>query len=498
MKRLRHHAVRIVAFAWKEIREVVRQPRLVLSLIVGPFLILGLFALGFEARPPALRTVLVLPADSELADRVGELEESLQPFIEVVGITQDVDSTVQRLIDREIDLVVVAPSDAFEIIRRGEHATIDVIHTRLDPFDQANIEVFARTSIDELNRTLLAEVARVGQERVEESDDALPAARSAASAYSEALRSDDDTEVRRAQLELDRALLVLDQQLASTAQITEGLKRGLGAEVEGPFGTVGSVRNEATDIDRSDPDAVERAAAIEASLAELDQSLDDVTRIPPEVAMQPFVPSTRLAAGVEAPMTSFYAPAVMIVLIQHLSVTFAALSVVRETTLGSDELFRVGPTTVTDIMFGKYLGYMLIAGSLTTTLVLGLVFVLGVPMVGSWGWLALVLGMVVIASFALGFLIAAFSESEAQAVQFSMLSLLFTIFFSGLVLPLDRITELVRGLAFTVPATPGIASIQDVMFRGDAPRASILAALGVYLLVTFVLSTLLLRRRYRT
>jgi ABC-2 type transport system permease protein len=498
MTRLRHHFLRVTAFAGKEIREVLRQPKLVLSLIIGPFLILGLFALGFEARPPALRTVLVMPADSELANRADELEEALQPFIEVVAITQDVESSTRRLIDREVDLVVVAPSDAFDVIRGGEHATIEVIHTKLDPFDQANIAVFARTSIDELNRTLLAEVARVGQERVEENSDALPAARQAAEAYATALRSGDDIEARRAGLELDRALLVLDRQLASSSQLYEGLERGLGADVGGPFESVSSARSEATDIDSADPDAADRADAIAVQLAELEEALVEVKGIPPEVAVQPFVPSTRLATGVEAPMTSFYSPAVMIVLIQHLAITFTALSVVRERTLGTAELFRVGPTTVTDIVLGKYLGYSLVTGTLTTGLVAGLVYALGVPMVGSWAWLAGLLAMVVLASFAMGFLIAAFSESETQAVQFSMLSLLFTIFFSGLILPLDRITEAVRALAFLVPATPGITGIQDVMFRGEMPRMSMVAALGIHLFVAFVASTLMLRRQFRT
>lgn len=498
MRRLRDHLIRIGAIASKEIREVVRQPKLVLSVIVGPFLILGLFAVGFEARPPALRTVLVMPADSELANRAAELEDSLEPFIEVVGISQDADAATRRLLDREIDLVVVAPSDAFETIRAGDHATIEVLHTKLDPFDQANIAVFSRTSIDELNRALLAEVARTGQEQVEEYKDAVPAARQAADAYATALRSGDDAEARQAGLELDRALLVVERHLAASAQLRQGLEAGLGAEGDGPFGRLTGLRAEVADIDEADPDAAARAETVEADLAELESALGDMTRIPPEVAVQPFVPEARLVAGIEAPMTSYYAPAVMIVLIQHLAVTFAALSAVRERTLGSAEVLRVGPTTVGDLLLGKYLGYFLAVGSISVLLVAALIFVFGVPMAGTWGWIAALLGMLVMASLSAGFAIAGLAESDSQAVQFSMLALLFTIFFSGLVLPLERIVEAVRGLAFAVPATSGIGAVQDVMFRGQAPRPSMLAALGVFVVVAFCLSTWLLARRFRT
>ena len=39
----------------------------------------------------------------------------------------------------------------------------------------------------------------------------------------------------------------------------------------------------------------------------------------------------------------FYAPAVLALLLQHLAVTFGALSLVREKILGADEIFRVAP-----------------------------------------------------------------------------------------------------------------------------------------------------------
>lgn len=498
MSRLRSHVGRIGSFALKEIREVVRQPRLMASLIIGPFLILGLFALGFEPRPPALRTLLVMPIDSELAQRATDLEDSLEPFIEVVGVTQDADEATQRLLDGEVDLVVATPSDAIDTIRNGEHATIEVLHRQLDPFERANIAAFARTSIDELNRTLLAEVARVGQQRVEEGDDALPAARASAEAYTQALQTGDDIEARRAALELDRALLLLDRQLASSSQLYEGLNRGLGAESETPFSRFADLRMEATQIDSGDPEAADAAATIEEELASLEEALAEFKRIPPDVAVQPFVADERLVTGTEIPLTTYYTPAVMVVLIQHLAVTFAALSVVRERSLGTTELFRVGPTTVTDLVLGKYLGYSLVAATVSAIMVPGLVFAFDVPMTGSWGWLIGLVAMLIVASLAFGFLIAAFSESESQAVQFSMLALLFTIFFSGFVISLDRITEWVRGMAFLVPATAAIAGVQDVMFRGEAPRVMMVVALGAYALVVLVISTLLLGRQFRT
>jgi len=53
--------IRTSSFLIMEIVEILRQPRLVLTLVLGPFLILLLFGIGYrnEARP--LRTMFVVP-----------------------------------------------------------------------------------------------------------------------------------------------------------------------------------------------------------------------------------------------------------------------------------------------------------------------------------------------------------------------------------------------------------------------------------------------------
>src|SRR5690606_22057509 len=111
----------ILAFARKEVRQVLRQPRLMAALIVGPFVILGLFAAGFQPSPPPLRTLLGLPPDSGIEARLPEIQESLGDDIDLLDTTTDLEGARQLLTDGEIDLVVVAPEDAPELIRSNEH-----------------------------------------------------------------------------------------------------------------------------------------------------------------------------------------------------------------------------------------------------------------------------------------------------------------------------------------------------------------------------------------
>lgn len=120
----------VLAFAGKEMRQVLRQPKLMAVLILGPFLILGLFAAGFQATPPPLRTLVVLPEGSELESSMPQIAEQIGSEIELVGTLGDTGEARQRLLDGEVDLVVEAPADAATTVRNDEQATVVVYHNR--------------------------------------------------------------------------------------------------------------------------------------------------------------------------------------------------------------------------------------------------------------------------------------------------------------------------------------------------------------------------------
>ena len=52
--------IRISAFLSKEIFEIMRQPMLLVTLVLGPFLILFFFGIGFRNEPRSLRTMFVI------------------------------------------------------------------------------------------------------------------------------------------------------------------------------------------------------------------------------------------------------------------------------------------------------------------------------------------------------------------------------------------------------------------------------------------------------
>jgi len=199
-------------------------------------------------------------------------------------------------------------------------------------------------------------------------------------------------------------------------------------------------------------------------------------------------------AIIQPRLTDYFAPGVIVLLLQHLAVTFAALSIVRDRRLGTMELFRVSPASSAEILVGKYLSYLLFGGLLATILSMLVVFGLQVPMLGDWLSYGLVIAALLFACLGIGFVISLAAQTESQAIQYVMIVLLASVFFSGFFLSLRLLWDGVRVVSWGLPATSGIILLQDIMLRGGPPNPVLLgglAALGVSL---FLIAFNLLRR----
>ena len=80
--------LRILAVMGKEVVEVLRRPRTLVSIVAGPVIILGLFGLGFVGQPP-LRAELVIPPGLGLSTDPASYESVAGGGISIVGITGD-------------------------------------------------------------------------------------------------------------------------------------------------------------------------------------------------------------------------------------------------------------------------------------------------------------------------------------------------------------------------------------------------------------------------
>ena len=163
--------IRSFAFVRKEIVEIVRQPRLVALLVVGPFLLLLLFGTGYSETDIQERAIFVAPQDSIYAEVLDEYEEDLSEYIDSQGLIDTVAEGRAALEAGDTDVVVIFPENPQETVMSGERAVIEVLHDDIDPIQQTAIEVAARLAVQEVNATVLATLASEAQTQLQPAAD---------------------------------------------------------------------------------------------------------------------------------------------------------------------------------------------------------------------------------------------------------------------------------------------------------------------------------------
>ena len=510
MRRIAAFIIRSSAFVTKELAEILRQTRLLLALVLGPFLILLVFGLGFRNQARVLRTVFVVPNnESVIRQQVEQYATSLGPQLDFRGVTDNKSEALAQLSRGQVDAVAVIPSNTEQQIRNSEQPTVQLFHREIDPLQVSYVEYVGQIYVDELNRRVLRNIAEQGQQEAGSVQQDMDVAKASARAMREAYQTGN---AQQAQAERNRMKMSLDAvslAVGASLGVLSGVEETVGADQGGSgasviLGTLNHINQtnqslQAAAADKSDySQEAQRSTEIESDLDQLDTQLKNFRQIDPRVLVSPFKSETLSVNNVKLETSEFFSPGVIILLLQHLLVTFASLSIVRERISGAMELFRVSPLSPFETLLGKYISYMLIGVVLAAAISALVVLVLSVPMLGSWQNFAIVLTALMFTSLGMGFVISLLSETTSQAVQYSMLTLLFSIFFSGFFLDLRLMDQSVRFLAYIIPATFGMRLLQEVMFRANAVNIPLLAGLLGIGVLFFILSLFLLARQMRT
>ncbi|WP_448541837.1 ABC transporter permease [Roseiflexus sp.] len=494
--------IRIRACFLKEIREIRRQPLLIISLIAGPLLVLVLFGIGFVNSNPVLRTALIMPDD--LPDDVRTRLVSLIGLnFQITNRAYTLSEARTALEQGDLDVVQVIPDDISGKLQRGEHPTILVYSNAINPLVEGWVQYLAYAQVNEINKALLTEQTRLAQQQAREVGVRIALG---ANRLTELERevSRAEQEAIRQELRALRAFLV---QFRATIP-PENLFAGRSEDIE-------QVRMRTDDAIRAldDVDAVLASGNIEEGLKELRDSKELLTllnqqitifiSIAPETIVSPVqqrYQNIRTEASGEAsgayPAVVYYAPGVLALLVQHTAVSLGALALVRERMMGAFELFRVSPANMVQLLIGKYLGYTVFI-ALASVALAAAMRLLGVPLLGNWFLFALLLLLLTIASLGVGFLISTVAGSDSQAIQFAMISLLLSIFFSGFFISRDSFAAWVAPIIALVPMSHGVEGFQDVMLRGIPPDPEVWIELGIIAAATFGLVTFLTQRQFR-
>jgi ABC-2 type transport system permease protein len=489
--------MQIGTFLRKEAVDVLHQPRLLLTLVIGPFLVMAVFGIGYRDSPTPMRTMFVAPEGSPFIDQVESYAEEIGTYVKYAGVTTDADMARRQLLDDKIDLIVSFPDEPLDTILGGERAPVTVVHTRLDPIEQTAISFASRISIDQINSQILAGIVGGGQD-VAAPAGALTADIDAALDQLDAATGGGDPAA------IDAAIADVDaitQRLAITADAAASLQENLGSDAAAVSDTaLASVRDMRDSVARmsseQSPDEIDaETVRLRELIGTVSDNYSQFTAVDPAVLVQPFRSEVSLAVADVNKVTDWYAPAAVVLMLQQFGVAFGALSFVRERQLGIVDVFRVAPVNAAEALIGKYLAYLAIGGAIGAVLTVLVVQVLEVPIAASVGEVAIVMALSLFASVGLGLVISLVSATDAQAVQYTMILLLASLFFSGFFLSSGQLEGVARYAGWLLPVTFGMKLLRDVMLRGAPLDTNAMIGLSVYGVVMFVLALIGTRRR---
>ncbi len=491
--------VETFVIAGKELTELRRQPAVLLLVVVGPFLVLAAFGLGYRNEELALKTVFVGSSDGPYEEAISRYIGSIEDYVVPVAFTADFPAAIRDLEADRVDLVIVLPPNPGDAISGGERSEIAVIHNSIDPIERVGIEFATEVAVRELNATVVTAALDSLLRSAKEVDRDVALLSSDLTEVEAALLLGNDAEAVRLSSDLSRRV----GQLAPSLKLFgDGSSSTDGHEPEDqkPLQNTETGQSLAVRIDRYGRGefTTEQLNQIQEEVQQIDEQLAVLISLDAQTLARPFTGDSEGLTRAPVSAEAHVAPGATALLIQHLAISLAALSLVRDRRRGLLTDYRVGPVSVFSVMAGKLIALSAVASTAAAGLMVGQYWLLGVPFRGSIAGASLLVVGLVVASVAAGLVVASLGRTELHASQAAMILLLVALFFSGFFLDLDRLNTPFRSIGFIVPATPVVEGLRDIQLRGTAARPFAFAVLLAQILIGMSVSTFLLRRQWRT
>jgi len=240
-------------------------------------------------------------------------------------------------------------------------------------------------------------------------------------------------------------------------------------------------------IDGSDPTTAATVASYAGNI------ISGALRQDPAVAAAPFkvVPQVRLLYNPQMKGAYNFVPGVMGMIIILICAMMTSVSIAREKEKGTMEVLLVSPIEPILIILAKTVPYFAISVVNFATILVLSVFVLGVPIAGSFAALVAVSLLYIFLALALGLLVSTVAADQASALLVSGMGLQMpVILLSGMVFPIENMPAFLRVFSGAIPARWYIQAVRKVMIQGlgFAAISTELAVLGAMTLVALAAS----------
>ena len=180
-------------------------------------------------------------------------------------------------------------------------------------------------------------------------------------------------------------------------------------------------------------------------------------------------PQTRMLYNPQLKSEYNFVPAVIGMIILLLCTLMTSIAIVREKETGTMEILLASPLPPIYIILAKLVPYFTISIVNLITILLLSKFLLGIPMAGSLVVFFGVSLIYILVALSLGLLISTCVNSQLAAMLLSLLMIVPTVYFSGMVFPVESMPVAVQYISGVVPARWFIDAARKLMIQGVEP-----------------------------
>jgi ABC-2 type transport system permease protein len=188
-------------------------------------------------------------------------------------------------------------------------------------------------------------------------------------------------------------------------------------------------------------------------------------------------------------------PALIGMVLTAIGTVITSLGVVRERQEGTLEQLAVMPLRPRDVIVGKIAPYFLVGVLDMVVITAAGLLLFHVPFKGSWLVFAAGAFIFLLAVLGVGVLISTLSQTQGEAIQLAIMTMLPQIMLSGMIFPLTSMPWGVRWISYLLPLTYFVQIVRGVFLKGTPIDALGIPFLALILLAVVVLGLAILRFR---
>ena len=215
--------------------------------------------------------------------------------------------------------------------------------------------------------------------------------------------------------------------------------------------------------DASDPNyATTLTSYVSSIIQDYQTELNETAALPYRIT-----PQIRMLYNPQLKGAPNFVPGVMALVLMLVSVMMTAISIVREKETGTMEILLVSPFKPIWVILSKAVPYLILSLINVLSIVLMSVFVLQLPVAGSWVLLFAESTLFIVTSLTLGIFISIKTKSQQVAMLISLMGMLLpTMMFSGFMFPIENMPLALQVFSNVVPAKWFYIIVKSIMIKG--------------------------------